>query len=205
MLWIICHNNKIKKSYNYWNASSASLLSRCWLMVYVTIRGQQPRTYDDKKKIIIYIKNFVMFWQAAFYNQNEVSLRAAWSILEGLVRLAGCVFDNPVFDGSAATLSCILLGPPVSSEDEGPNVMVRVHLATCSTNDRFLFFHEPVYRPGTEGKAAICCSCRLKALRQQLSEQQIPSYILQTQHGSKPTSCLVLASELFSWWPDSAK
>jgi len=30
-------------------------------MVYVTIRGQQPRTYDDKKKIIIYIKNFVMF------------------------------------------------------------------------------------------------------------------------------------------------
>ena len=45
----------------------------------------------------------------------------------------GCVFDTPVFDGSAATLSCLLLGPPVASEDKGSIIMVGVHLAACST------------------------------------------------------------------------
>jgi hypothetical protein len=74
----------------------------------------------------------VVLWQAAFYKQNDISLRAAWSKLEGLLRPAGCVFDNPMFDDSAATLSCLLLGPPVASEDKGPIIMVGVHLAACS-------------------------------------------------------------------------
>ena len=121
-------------------------------MVYVTNRGQQPSLNLRslrQKKIIIYIKNpYVMLWQAELYNQNDVSLRAAWRKLEGLVRPAGCVFHNPVFDGSAATLCGTLLGPPVASEDKGPNVMVGAHLAACSTNGRSSFFHyESLDRP----------------------------------------------------------
>ena len=52
--------------------------------------------------------------------------------MEVLVRPAGCVFDNPVIDGCAAmTFSCIMPGPPVASEEKGPNVMVGVQLAAC--------------------------------------------------------------------------